>query len=452
MNQAAKYWLRLVATAILALSAVSGTGIATDAPASPGSPSVWASATKDFLGTAISSSSRVYFSGAEGVLTEIFYPTLDRVQNVDLQFLITDTLKTWGDEERRQKQHQISLPNKRAMLWQAVTTADSGRWKLTKKFFADPNRDTVVERVTFQTLEPGKTVSDYNVYLLNNPAINNTGAGDNSRTLVSGARTMLVASEPNSTSSALAASLPWTVVGGNQMISNGFVGTNDGFTDLFRGMLDRTMDWRFDGAFDGNVAQTGWVDFGGAAGNEISFDVAIAFGGNEAAAISAATATLRSDLNALEAAYVQQWVTYTNSLNTQNGRADDQYYLAVMSLKAIQDKSNGAMIAGAGTPWGEDNGDSNQGGYHSSGHATCSSSPARCWRPAIPRRRTRRWNTSSTLRCKQRVPTIPTHVPGGSRRTALSMANHTGTQRRWTRLQCRSSWRGSWGGGTCGRR
>jgi glucoamylase len=351
-------------TLVLALLAISGTGRASDAPGAPGSPSVWAPAAKDFIGTALSDASRVYFTGAEGILTEIFYPVLNRVQNVDLEFIITDTLKTWGDEERHQKQRQISLVNKRAMLWQAVTTADNGRWKLTKKFFADPNQDTVVERVTFETLEPGKTVRDYNVYLLNNPAIDNSGAGDNSRTLTSDTRTMLVASEPNSTSSALGVSLPWKMIGGNQMVSNGFVGRNDGFTDLFGGTLDRTMDWRFDGAFGGNVAQMGWVDFGGAAGSCISFDVVLAFGSNEAGAINAADATLSSDLNALEAAYVQQWVAYTNRLNTENGRADDQYYLAAMSLKTIQDKSNGAMIAGAGTPWGEDNGDSNQGGYH----------------------------------------------------------------------------------------
>ena len=38
-------------------------------------------------------------------------------------------------------------------------------------------------------------------------------------------------------------------------------------------------------------------------------------------------------------------------------------YIAAMSLKSIQDKSNGAMIAGLGTPWGESSGDENQG-YH----------------------------------------------------------------------------------------
>jgi glucoamylase len=38
--------------------------------------------------------------------------------------------------------------------------------------------------------------------------------------------------------------------------------------------------------------------------------------------------------------------------------------LAAMTLKTMQDKSNGAMIAGIGTPSGETQGDSNIGGYH----------------------------------------------------------------------------------------
>ena len=354
----------LLTAAVIALLYPPTRALGQNAPGGPGAPSVWAPAAKQLLGTALSNASRVYFTGAEGVLTEVFYPTLDRVQNVDLQFLVTDVSKTWGDEERRQKQHDVSLADKRAMLWQAVTTADSGRWRITKKIYADPGRHTVIQRVTFQTLEPGKTVSQYNLYVLNNPAINNTGAGDNSRTLTAGGRTMLVASEPNSTSSALAISLPWKMAGGQPMVSNGFVGQNDGFTDLFGGAVDRTMDWRFEGAFSGNVAQMGWIDFGSANNAVISFDVVLSFGGNEAEAMSAANATLGSNLNALESTYLSQWKTYTNGLDAQNGLADDQYYLAAMSLKTIQDKSNGAMIAGAGTPWGEDNGDGNQGGYH----------------------------------------------------------------------------------------
>jgi glucoamylase len=355
--------------------------LALEAPCAPGNASVWAPAAKDFLGTSISNQSRVYFTGSEGILTEVFYPTLDKVQNVDLQFLVTDTQKTWGDEERRQKKHDVSQVNKRALMWQAVTVADSGKWKITKKIFTDPERNTVIQRVTFQTLEPGKTVKDYNLYVLNNPAINNTGAGsgnanqcsgtqgtdqgaDNSRTLTAGSRAMLVASEPNSTSSALAISLPWKVVGGNLMVSNGFVGRNDGFTDLFAGSSDKTMDFNFDSAFGGNVAQMGWIDSGNSTASSISFDVVLAFGNSEAEATNTANATLVSDLGVMEKTYTDDWIAYNKSLNNQKGKADDQYYLGAMTLKSIQDKSNGAMIAGAGSPWGETSSDSNQGGYH----------------------------------------------------------------------------------------
>jgi glucoamylase len=74
--------------------------------------------------------------------------------------------------------------------------------------------------------------------------------------------------------------------------------------------------------------------------------------------------TLGDNLATLETTYKSEWNTYANGLSTQGGTADAQYYLAAMSLKAIQDKSNGAMVAGLGTPWGETNGDSNNGGYH----------------------------------------------------------------------------------------
>lgn len=355
--------------------------LADNAPCGPGAPSVWSPSAKDFLGTSLSQKSSVYFTGAEGILTEVFYPTVDTVQNVDLQFLVTDTAKTWGDEERKQKQHDIVQVHKRAMVWQATTTDDDNRWKITKKFFTDPERPTLIQRVTFETLEPGKAVKDYNVYLLSNPAINNSGSGtqpnqalvcnasasrgpDNSRTLSADSRTFLVASEPNSTSSALVTSLSWKTINNSLMVSSGFVGQNDGFTDLFGDTSDKTMDWHYEGAYQGNVAQMGWLDFGDNDSRSISFDVILAFGTNEREAMDAANTTLMSDLAALENTYTQEWIAYTQGLNNQGGWADDQYYLAAMSLKTIQDKSNGAMVAGLGTPWGESNGDANQGGYH----------------------------------------------------------------------------------------
>jgi glucoamylase len=365
---------RLAAAVFLVMLATATPASAIDAPGAPGDASTWAPAAKDFLGTALNDTSRVYFTGAQGIVTEVFYPTLDQVQNVDLQFLVLDSAKTWGakdGEEKRQSRHEIGLVNDRAMCWKAVTTSNNNKWRLRKTIFTDPGRSSLVQRVTFEVLEPGKTVADFNVYVLNNPAINNTGGGaafphnDNSRRLTTaGSRIMVSASEPNSTSSALACSLPWKVVNGKAMLSSGFVGRNDGWTDLFGGSDDRTMDWNFDAAFTGNVAQMGWIDLGNGSQTSASFDVVLAFGASEVQAMNTASDTLGSNLAALQQSYIDDWVTYTGGLDDQDHTADDEYFLAAMTLKCIQDKTNGAMIAGAGTPWGENQRDDNAGGYH----------------------------------------------------------------------------------------
>ena len=347
--------------------------LALDAPGAPGASSVWAPGAKDFVGTSRSETSRVYFTGAEGIVTEVFYPTVDCVQNVDLQLLVLDAAKTWNaadSEERKQSNRAVALVDPRAMEWQAATTSNNGKWKVTKRILTDPDRNTLIERVTFQTLEPGKGVKDYSVYLLNNPAINNSGAGDTSETVRAGRRTMLVASEPGTTSgscravSALATSVPWKKIGGQVMVSSGFVGASDGWTDLFGGSNDRTMNWHYERAVNGNVAQMGWLDFGTNAKPEVSFDVVLAFGQTQQEAIGAATAALVSNLADVEGTYRTQWDTYCGSLKDQNGTADDEYYLAAMTLKSSQDKSNGAIVAGIGTPWGSAKGDSDPGGYH----------------------------------------------------------------------------------------
>jgi glucoamylase len=139
---------------------------AANAPGAPGAQSVWAPSHKDFIGTSASTLSRVAFTGAQGILTEVFYPTLDKAQNVDLQFIVTDGARTWGQEERRQRQHEVSLTNRRALEWKAVTTSDNGEWRMTKNFFTDPGRNCVVERVQFEALKPSKKARDYHVYIL----------------------------------------------------------------------------------------------------------------------------------------------------------------------------------------------------------------------------------------------------------------------------------------------
>lgn len=345
-----------------ALALAASTALAASAPGAPGASPVWGPSQKSFLGTSTSSASRVYFTGYRGIVSEVFYPVVDTVNTVDLQFLVGDTARTFVDEEKLQA-YSVIPPNSRSMRWQATTYHNGHNWRLRKVVFTDPERSALVMRTTFEALN-GKTVGDFNLYLLHNPSMDNSGAGDNSRNVSYAGRTMLVASQ-NQRASALAVSQPWKTQGGVSMTSHGFVGVSDGWTDLLGGGADKTMSWSYDSAYGGNVAQMGWLDLAAASGaTSVSFDVVLGFGASETEAAATTAATLGSDLAAMQTAYDAGWQGYTATLDNQGGSADNQYYMAAMALKTIQDKSNGAMIAGLGTPWGDSNGDGNNGGYH----------------------------------------------------------------------------------------
>jgi glucoamylase len=187
--------------------------------------------------------------------------------------------------------------------------------------------------------------------------------------------------------SALAASTPYVA----SMNSSGFVGQNDGWTDL-KGTSncgsgtcpDYIMNYTYSSANSGNTAQTAQLDLsnGGtintSTATAITFRLVLSFGqtngGTSAttAAESALTGTLGDASNMLNT-YVSQWNTFDNGLTAppaigstqaiQQAR-QQEYYLAVNVLKASQDKQTNAIVAGLGTPWGDSNGDSDAGGYH----------------------------------------------------------------------------------------
>ena len=107
----------------------------------------------------------------------------------------------------------------------------------------------------------------------------------------------------------------------------------------------------------------GWLNTAGNLSTSITFTVAVGFGATQADAIAAVSNTLGEDVSTQQSLYDNAWHSYAAGLSTQNGMADDQYYLSAMTLKTMQDKSNGAMVAGIGTPWGFASGDENLG-YH----------------------------------------------------------------------------------------
>src|SRR4051794_17089869 len=66
----------------------------------PGLEPRWTRSDKSAVGTAYSSSSHIWFTISAGIVNEVYYPTIDRPQIRDLQFLISDG-KTFFHDERR---------------------------------------------------------------------------------------------------------------------------------------------------------------------------------------------------------------------------------------------------------------------------------------------------------------------------------------------------------------
>ena len=56
----------------------------------PGIEPRWAHGDKEAVGMAHAPASRIWFTMWHGILTEVYYPTVDRPQLRDLQYLITD--------------------------------------------------------------------------------------------------------------------------------------------------------------------------------------------------------------------------------------------------------------------------------------------------------------------------------------------------------------------------
>ena len=109
----------------------------------PGIPPKWSYSSKDGMGTAYSTSSRVWFTLASGVVTEIYYPTIDRPQIRDAQFLVTDG-ETFFHEERRDLPSEVRPIEAEALGYRVTSSDPEGRYRLVKEVICDAHQACVL--------------------------------------------------------------------------------------------------------------------------------------------------------------------------------------------------------------------------------------------------------------------------------------------------------------------
>jgi glucoamylase len=318
----------------------------------PGVPAVWASARKQAVGAALSERSRVWFTIAEGVLTEVYHPSVDCPNQRDLQLLMTDGGELLH-EERRDLVHEVEWIEEGTPAFRIVSCDPAGRYRIVKTVCADLAADCVLERIRFEPLvEPARR---YRLYLLWAPHLGGQGSENHARVEHGTAGDCLIAWR-GSRYAALSATAPFA------RMSAGYVGHSDGWQDLNR---HRRLTWAFAEAGPGHVALTAELDTRG--GHE--FTLCLAFGQGEDVALQAARDSLERGFETALSGYTTEWRAYQADLldlSSASGDGGRLYRRSVAVLRTHLDKvQRGAGVASLSTPWGESvSADQPTGGYH----------------------------------------------------------------------------------------
>ena len=321
------------------------------APGGPGAPPRWTQGDKDAIGTAYSTSSRIWFTVSRGLVNEVYYPTVDRPQIRDLQFVVADGESFCVDE--RNMAVEVDPLAEYALDVRLTTKDREGRFRIEKEIISDPHEACLLVRTRFSPEESWQ--GKLKLFALCSPHLEMTGRGNNGYVIDVGGRRLLVANKGN-TWMAMTSSV------GLERCSWGYVGENDGWQDLSDNYrLDRTYSC----AHDGNIAAIAEIN----PQENPEFTLALAFGHSQHNVITTLFQSLSIPFEEQAERYREQWqraCNTTEALQSQSRDGGLLYRRSQSVLLAHEDKSYpGAMIASLSIPWGQAKTDEEGlGGYH----------------------------------------------------------------------------------------
>ncbi|MGB8511123.1 MAG: glucan 1,4-alpha-glucosidase, partial [Pyrinomonadaceae bacterium] len=310
------------------------------APGAPGHEAKWTSAGKSAVGTSNSLESKVWFTLREGVMTEVYYPTVDVANTRDLEFVVTGCGGT--QTESMLTTHRVEIGDAQSLSFRQINENHS--FTISKTYTIDPERSTILIDVEFK----GRCRSLQRLYVYYDPSLNNSGMHDSAWT----EDDALLASDADKASALV-------VSGGFAETTNGYFETSDGLTELQRGGFG--LQSRYTRAADGNVVQVAEIK------SPSKFTLALGFGKEPAEALKNARLSLAKGFTKARAEYEDGWHGYVKTLRRVEPKYQRQFDMAAMVLKAHEDKTyRGAMIASLSVPWGggANANEPNIGGYH----------------------------------------------------------------------------------------
>jgi glucoamylase len=361
---AAAALMAVIVPSVALASAPAATPATAVAPGSPGSPSYFDLARKDCVGTARNTTSKVWFTVADGVLSDVYWPTVDATNVHTLQYVVTDG-HTFTDLQTRDMTYKVIPDTTTGMSCTIVASDAAHGYRITTTYVADPARDAVLMRVRFDGPRGDR------LYARLDPLAGGTGGGSAptgyTGTPNAGGNTAAlagfhggqvpVASNTNIITNAVNRNYAVPTFealesgDGFTSASVGYAGSaSDGLT-----MLDSAHQLtNYGSAPDGHVALTAGLRLS----RHGTTELALGFGQTQATALAVAGASVTQPFGWTWARYESQWQRYDAGLNRPSRRLGEaavrEYYESVNVVKASEDKTfPGAIAAGLASPWGQ---------------------------------------------------------------------------------------------------
>jgi glucoamylase len=288
-------------------------------------------------------SSRLWFTLAQGIVTEIYYPRIDIPQIKDLGFIIADNAGFWV-EVRRLDNYEVKLAEPGLPAVEVVHR--HSRFTFTMEICPSQRRDVLLLRYR---LEGDPSLRPYALLatrLGGDAAENIASVGKH------GSRKVLWA-EQGPFSLALCAA---DELGADDFLrcSVGEFGVSDGWQNF---SSHGRMTWQYDSAGPGCVALMGELSRGGR--------LALGFSTSMDAAATLAVSSLMDDFSAEWQSQCDAWRTFQAGLQPP-ALPEDLHRALMLSaavLKIHEDRTyRGAAVASLSVPWGDAS--DSRGGYH----------------------------------------------------------------------------------------
>ncbi|HYM66269.1 MAG TPA: glycoside hydrolase family 15 protein, partial [Patescibacteria group bacterium] len=290
------------------------------------------------FGTAPGSRSKLWYTLADGSLSEVFYPTVDRVALHELRFFASAGGAPPIDD---------AASGTHSIRWLApgipafIVESTHNEYRLTKEFLSDPEENGMLIAANFTPELP-----DVKLYMQASAHLQPGSDGNVARVIDTNPPALLIQQQDTFI----------CIVGPFSVGTAGFFQSSDLQVDLSDG--DGMLTYPYDRAGPGNVAVG--AEIGIRAG---AFQIAIGFARTRVDAEDIARAVLQKGAGKVRESFEQAWHTLPDLPRILAQVSGDEGNLARASLtvlRSLEDKSYaGAFVAAPAAPWGETNHDGN---------------------------------------------------------------------------------------------